>query len=125
MEIQPPAVESVVLYGFECWTLMPTQQRSLDGRYTGMLRAVLNVKQSEHVTDRHLYGERPNRSRPVTATDTTSFPPANWYWTLIARASYTNVREHTKERYGCAKILANLQDAWKIGMAGDLVGRPV
>lgn len=28
-------VESVLLYGSKCWTLMPTLQKSLDGCYTG------------------------------------------------------------------------------------------
>nr|XP_008303217.1 PREDICTED: uncharacterized protein LOC103374843 [Stegastes partitus] len=37
-------VESFLLYGSECWTLKATLQKSLDGCYTRMLRAVLNIK---------------------------------------------------------------------------------
>ena len=38
-------VESVLLYGSECWTLKPALEKSLDGCYTRMLRAVLNICQ--------------------------------------------------------------------------------
>ena len=48
-------VESVLLYGSECWTLKPTLEKSLDGGYTRMLRAVLNINKSVHVTNRILY----------------------------------------------------------------------
>ena len=48
-------VESVLLYGSECWTLKPTLQKSLDGCYTRMLRVVLNIDKSTHVTNERLY----------------------------------------------------------------------
>ena len=48
-------VESVLLYGSDCWSLKPTLQKSLDGCYTRMLRAVLNISKSTHVTNRILY----------------------------------------------------------------------
>jgi hypothetical protein len=48
-------VESVLLYGSECWTLNPTLEKSLDGCYTRMLRAVLNINKSVHVTNKILY----------------------------------------------------------------------
>ena len=48
-------VESVLLYGSECWTLKPTLQKSLDGCYTRMLRVVLNISKSAHVTNENLY----------------------------------------------------------------------
>ena len=37
-------VESVLLYGSECWSLKPTLQKS--SGYTRMLRAVLNISKS-------------------------------------------------------------------------------
>ena len=46
---------SVLLYGSESWTVKPTLQKSL-GCYTGMLHAVLNIDQNEHVTNKQLYG---------------------------------------------------------------------
>ena len=44
-------VESVLLYGAECWT---TTGNRLDGTYTRMLRAVLGVSWKEHKTNREL-----------------------------------------------------------------------
>ena len=48
-------VESVLLYGSECWTLKPTLQKALDGCYTRMLRVVLNISRNTHVTNESLY----------------------------------------------------------------------
>ena len=48
-------VESVLLYGSECWTLKPTLQKSLDGCYTRMLRVVLNISKNTHITNTNLY----------------------------------------------------------------------
>jgi len=44
-------VESVLLYGSECWTLAIAQQRSLDGKYTRLLRKALNVSYLSHTTN--------------------------------------------------------------------------
>ena len=60
-------VESVLLYGSECWSLKPTLQKSLDGCYTRMLRAVLNISKSTHVTNRILYEGIPRVSEKVAA----------------------------------------------------------
>ena len=48
-------VESVLLYGCESWTLTHTLQKSLDGCYTRMLRVVLNISKSTHITNENLY----------------------------------------------------------------------
>ena len=58
-------VESVLLYGSECWTLKPTLEKSLDGCYTRMLRAVLNIGKSEHVANRVLYEGVPRVSEKI------------------------------------------------------------
>ena len=58
-------VESVLLYGSECWTLKPTLQKSLDGCYTRMLRAVLNINRSAHVTNSSLYEGIPKVSEKI------------------------------------------------------------
>ncbi|KAJ8257596.1 hypothetical protein GJAV_G00187470 [Gymnothorax javanicus] len=50
-------VESILLYGSECWTLTQALPKSLDGCYTRMLCMVLNIKQNEHITNKQLYGE--------------------------------------------------------------------
>ena len=36
-------VESVLLYGSEAWTLTKKHEKKLDGTYTSMLRAILNI----------------------------------------------------------------------------------
>ena len=41
-------LESVLLYGSECWTLTPTLQKSLDGCYTGVLRMVVHIDWRDH-----------------------------------------------------------------------------
>ena len=60
-------VESVLLYGSECWTLKPTLQKSLDGCYTRMLRVVLNINKSTHVTNNILYAGIPRVSDKIAA----------------------------------------------------------
>ena len=69
MELQTPpsTVESVLLYGSECWTLKPTLQKSLDGCYTRMLHAVLNISKNTHVTNKILYEGIPRVSEKVAA----------------------------------------------------------
>jgi hypothetical protein len=42
-------VESVLLYGAQCWSLTIAQIRSLDGTYTRLLRKALNVHFSAHI----------------------------------------------------------------------------
>ncbi|KAJ8347639.1 hypothetical protein SKAU_G00262280 [Synaphobranchus kaupii] len=60
-------VEAVLLYGCECWTLKPSLQESLDGCYTRMLRAALNIDQNVHVNNMRLYGGRPRLSEKIAA----------------------------------------------------------
>ena len=47
-------VESVLLYGAECWTMTGKMRNRLDGTYTRMLRAVLGVSWKEHKTNKVL-----------------------------------------------------------------------
>lgn len=58
-------VESVLLYGSTTWTLTKQQEISLDGTYTRMLRAVLNVSWKEHPTKKRLYGHLPSISKSL------------------------------------------------------------
>ena len=57
-------VESVLLYGATSWTLTKTLEKMLDGAYTRMLRAVLNISWREHPTKKVLYGDLP----PISQT---------------------------------------------------------
>ena len=52
-------VESVLLYGCETWTLSSKLAKGLDGMYTRMLRPVVNVHWSQHITNKIIYGDLP------------------------------------------------------------------
>ena len=52
-------VETVLLYGSNTWTLTKTLARKLDGTYTRLLRAALNVSWRQHLTDDELYANLP------------------------------------------------------------------
>ena len=64
MRLFRATVESVLLYGAQCWTLTVAQTRSLDGTYTRLLRKALNVHFSAHMTNADLYRQIP----PVSAS---------------------------------------------------------
>ena len=55
-------VESILIYGGQCWTLTATLNNKLDGTYTRMLRAVTNTSWNEHQTNKELYGDTPKVS---------------------------------------------------------------
>ena len=50
---------SVLLYGSTTWTLTKSLELKLDGAFTRMLRAALNVSWREHPTNERLYGNIP------------------------------------------------------------------
>ena len=50
-------VESVLLYGSATWTLTKHLERRLNGTYTRMLRAALNISWKQHPTKKRLYGK--------------------------------------------------------------------
>ena len=58
------SVESVLLYGSTTWTLTKTLTKKIDGAYTRMLRAALDIHWSNHPTKQQLYGTLP----PVSST---------------------------------------------------------
>ena len=58
------AVASIVLYGCTKWTLTKRLEKKLDGNYTRMLRAILNISWWQHPTRHQLYGHLP----PITKT---------------------------------------------------------
>ena len=53
-------VESVLMYGSNTWTLTKRLESKLDGTYTRMLRAVLNISWKKHPTKRRLYCHLPS-----------------------------------------------------------------
>ena len=58
------AVTSILLYGCTTWTLTKRLEKKLDGKYTRMLRAILNKSWRQHPTRHQLYGHLP----PITKT---------------------------------------------------------
>ena len=55
-------VESVMMYGATAWTLTKSLESKLDGTYTRMLRAILNISWRQHPTKSQLYGPMPDIS---------------------------------------------------------------
>ena len=58
-------VESVLLYGCDAWSLTATDEKALDGVYTRMLRAALNVSWKDHIRNSDLYGKHPRLSDTI------------------------------------------------------------
>ena len=58
------AIVSILLYECTTWTLTKRLEKKRDGKYTRMLRAVLNKSWQQHPTRRQLYGHLP----PLTKT---------------------------------------------------------
>ena len=59
------AVESILLYCSECWTLTKEEEHRLDGCYTRLLRHALGISWRDHVTNEELYGDLPKISDVV------------------------------------------------------------
>ena len=55
---------SILLYGCTIWTLTKRLEKKVDGNYTRMLRAILNMSWRQHPTRHQLYGHQP----PITKT---------------------------------------------------------
>ena len=64
-------VGTFLLYGSSTWTLTRKQEKTLDGTYTRMLRAVLNVSWKSHPTKAPLYGPLPPVSHTIRERRTT------------------------------------------------------
>ena len=59
------AVESILLYGAEGWTLTNKLESRLDGCYTRLLMMPLNLNWKDHPTREELYGGLPKVSEVV------------------------------------------------------------
>ena len=59
------AVESVLANGSTTWTLTSSLEKKLDGAYTRMLRAALNISWKEHPTNKRLYNNIPQFSKTI------------------------------------------------------------
>ena len=59
------AVESILLYGCESWTVTPKKEHMLIGTYTKMLRKASNIKWWERKTNAEVYEEFPLLGRDL------------------------------------------------------------
>ena len=59
------AVVSILLYGCTTWMLTKHMEKRLDGNYTRMLWAILNMSWRQHPTKQQLYSHLP----PITKLD--------------------------------------------------------
>ena len=59
------AVEPVLLYGSETWSLKVSDSRAIDGVYTRMLRRVCNISWKSHTPNTELYGKIPKLSATI------------------------------------------------------------
>ena len=60
-------VESILLYGYEAWSMSKSMEKSLNGTYTRMLRKALDVHWSSHTTNAQLYGNLPRVSDKIAS----------------------------------------------------------
>ena len=61
------AIESILLYGCESWTVTPKIESMLNGTYTKMLRKATNVKWWERKTNAEVYKELPLLGNKIAA----------------------------------------------------------
>ena len=59
------AVVSILLDGCTTWTLTKRLEKKLDGKYTSMLRAILNKSWRQHPTRHQLYGHLPHITKTI------------------------------------------------------------
>ncbi|KAI8494372.1 hypothetical protein Bbelb_275980 [Branchiostoma belcheri] len=59
LKVFKTCVESILLYGADSWSLTASLCKLLDGNYTRLLRAALNISWRSHVTNNQLYGNMP------------------------------------------------------------------
>ena len=58
-------VESVLTYSSQAWTLTKSLENKLNGAYTRMLRAALNVHWSQRVTNKKLCNDLPKITETI------------------------------------------------------------
>ena len=64
------AVVSIVLHGCTTWTLTKRLEKTVDGNYTRMLRAILNNSWQQHPTRHQLYGHLSPITKTIQARQT-------------------------------------------------------
>ena len=67
IKIFKAAIEPILLYGSETWTLSKSLEKRLDGTYTRLLMRVQKISWKRHQTKKDLYGTLPPVSEIVQA----------------------------------------------------------
>ena len=65
VELFRATVESILQYGSESWTLTSLLTKRLDGTYTKLLRAALNIHWRDHQRNVNVYGNIPKISETI------------------------------------------------------------
>ena len=58
-------VVSILLYGCTTWALTKRMEKTLEGNYTRILRAILNESWRQHSTKPQLYGHLPSITKTI------------------------------------------------------------
>ena len=61
---------SILLYRCTIWTLTKRMEKNLDGNYTWMLQAILNVSRRQDPTKQQLYGNLPSITKTIQVRQT-------------------------------------------------------
>ena len=64
------AVQPILIYSSQSWTLTKKLEANLDGTYSRILRAVLNISWKKHPTKQRLYSKLPPISKIIRETGT-------------------------------------------------------
>ena len=67
LKIFKAAIEPILLYGSETWTLSKNLEKRLDGTFTRLLMRVQNISWKRHPTKQQIYGTIPPVSNIVRA----------------------------------------------------------
>jgi len=59
------AVESILLYGCDTWSLTETEEKTLDGCYTRMLRKIYNIDGRAKTSNKVLYNGKPKITETI------------------------------------------------------------
>ena len=122
------AVVSILQYGCTTWTLTKRLEKKLDGNYTRMLRAILNMSWRQHLTRHQLYGHLPPITKAIQARRTrhaglrrSSLVMYSYGPSHMAGQKQDDQLEHTYSSYVRIRDIAlrTCQRPWTIGRSGE------
>ncbi len=125
-------VVSILLYGCTTWTPTKRLEKKLDGNYTRMLRAILNMSWRQHPTKHQLYGHLPPITKTINVRRTRHAGHCWRYWDDLLRdvllwnpshgqAKAVDQLEHTHSSYVRIRDVAlkTSQRRLMIGRSGE------